>query len=90
LVLKGLEPAGASLRGVRKVAGVVIFAYGNFLIVVIYFVLLALIIFLMVKGVNSLKQKQEAIAAPEAPSALSTTDSLLSEIRDELRRTPRI
>lgn len=45
-------------------------------------ILQAIIIFLMVKDVNSPKRKQEAVVAP---SALSATDSLVSEIRDELK-----
>jgi len=90
LPLKGTVPTGASLEDARKVPGSVIFAYGNFLTVLFYFILLAIIIFMMVKAINSMKRKQAAIAAPGALPALSTTDKLLSEIRDELKNSPRV
>lgn len=60
-----------------------VFAYGSFISVVINFIILAFIVFLMVKGINSLKKKPEE--APPAPSAPTPTESLLMEIRDELR-----
>ena len=62
-----------------------VFAYGNFITVVINFLILAWIIFLMVKGVNTLrmqlerKDKKEAEAAPPAADV-----QLLTEIRDLL------
>jgi large conductance mechanosensitive channel len=46
--------------------------------------LLAFVIFLMVKGMNRLMRKQEE--APAAPPAPSSTDVLLTEIRDELKK----
>ena len=55
--------------------------YGNFLAAVIKFLVIALVIFSMIKSINSLKKKEEA-----APAAPSSTDKLLAEIRDELRR----
>lgn len=85
LVLKGDVPAGASLDDARKAAGAVIFAYGNFITVAINFILLAIIIFLMIKAINSLKRKQDE-AAPVAPAGPSSTDQLLIEIRDELKK----
>ena len=57
-----------------------VFAWGNFLTVVINFIILAFIIFLLVKGMNSLKKKEEAKPA-EAPADVK----LLTEIRDLLR-----
>ncbi len=81
IVLKGNVPPETSLVEAKKVAGSVIFAYGNFLTVLINFLLLALVIFLMIKGVNKLRRKQEA-----APAGPSSTDQLLIEIRDELKK----
>jgi len=81
LVLKGNVPAGTPLVEARKVADAAIFAYGNFLTVLINFLLLAFIIFLMIKGMNNLKRKEEAIPAPP-----SSTDQLLMEIRDQLKK----
>jgi large conductance mechanosensitive channel len=55
---------------------------GIFLGTVVDFVVVAFVVFLMVKAINASKKK-EAAAAPPGPS---TTDQLLMEIRDELRR----
>ena len=61
-----------------------VFAYGNFLTVVVNFLILAWIIFLMVKGVNSLRRKEaEKPAEHEAPPA---DVQLLTEIRDLLSK----
>ncbi|MEO8712621.1 MAG: large conductance mechanosensitive channel protein MscL [Parafilimonas sp.] len=84
LVLKGDVPGHPALADVRKIDGAVIFAYGNFITVLINFLLLAMIIFLMIKGMNNLKRKQEAV--PPAPPSPSSTDQLLVEIRDELKK----
>ncbi|MEO8117516.1 MAG: large conductance mechanosensitive channel protein MscL [Bacteroidota bacterium] len=81
LVLKGDVPGGLPLVEARKVAGAAIFAYGNFITVMINFLLLAFVIFLMIKGMNNLKKKEEAL-----PAAPSSTDQLLMEIRDQLKK----
>ncbi|HEY2190575.1 MAG TPA: large conductance mechanosensitive channel protein MscL [Caldimonas sp.] len=61
-------------------AGVPLFAYGNFLTVLLNFVILAFVIFVMVKQINRLRQATPPPAAP-AEDVL-----LLREIRDSLRR----
>jgi len=81
VVLRGTVPAGTSLAEARKIADTSIFAYGNFVTIAINFLLLALVIFLFVKGINSLKRKEKA-AAPKTPTAEET---LLTEIRDLLK-----
>jgi len=60
-----------------------VFAWGDFVTLSLNFLILALIIFLMVKAINTLKRKQE-----EAPAVadISSTDKLLIEIRDELKK----
>jgi large conductance mechanosensitive channel len=58
-------------------------AYGAFINTVIQFVIIAFVVFLMVKAVNSLRRQQAA--APEAPPAPTPTEALLTEIRDTLR-----
>lgn len=58
-------------------------AYGNFINVVIQFIIVAFCIFLVIKGINALKRKEEA--APAAPPAPSNEEVLLAEIRDLLR-----
>ena len=73
----------ASLEEARKQGAV--FAYGNFLTVVINFLILAWIIFLMVRGVNSLRRRLEKEkAAPAAPPPADV--QLLTEIRDLLAK----
>jgi large conductance mechanosensitive channel len=63
-------------------AGVALFAYGNFITVALNFVILAFIIFMMVKQINRMKS-----AAPPAPPAPTPEDVvLLREIRDALKR----
>ncbi|GHE23501.1 large-conductance mechanosensitive channel protein MscL [Sphingobacterium griseoflavum] len=57
--------------------------YGTFVNVVIQFIIVAFCIFLVIKGLNSLKKKEEA--APAAPAAPSKEEVLLTEIRDILR-----
>jgi large conductance mechanosensitive channel len=56
--------------------------YGKFLAAIIKFVIVAFILFLIIKAMNSLKKK-EPLPAPAGPS---TTDKLLMEIRDELKK----
>ena len=57
--------------------------YGSFLSAVIKFIVFALVIFTMIQAIEKLKRKE--VAAPEAPAAPSSTDLLLTEIRDELK-----
>lgn len=73
-------PAGTAmtLEAVKK-AGVPVFAYGNFITIVINFAILAFIIFLMVKQMNKLKA---AAPAPATPDDIV----LLREIRDSLKK----
>ena len=63
-------------------AGVPLFAYGNFITVAINFIILAFIIFMMVKQINRLKR--DAPAAPPAPPPEDVV--LLREIRDALKK----
>jgi len=84
IVLKGVVPDKTPLEEARKIADTTIFAYGNFLTVTINFILLALVVFLLVKGINALKRKEETKAAT-APPAPSKEQVLLTEIRDLLK-----
>jgi large conductance mechanosensitive channel len=76
-------PAGTAmtLDAVRK-AGVPVFAYGNFITIALNFLILAFVIFLMVKQINRLKRE----APPPAPAAPPEDIVLLREIRDALKR----
>jgi large conductance mechanosensitive channel len=75
----GTEPTLAAVRA----AGVPVFAYGNFLTIAVNFLILAWIIFLMVKAMNRLRR--EEAAAPTAPPAPPEDVVLLREIRDSLK-----
>ncbi|WP_136659843.1 large conductance mechanosensitive channel protein MscL [Nitratireductor sp. XY-223] len=61
-----------------------VLAYGNFVTVALNFLILAWIIFLMVKAVNNMRRKEEA--KPAAPAAPPADVQLLTEIRDLLRK----
>lgn len=87
LVLSGTVADGASLSEARD-AGAAVFAYGSFLMAVINFLIIAWVVFMLVKSVNKVKEaalRAEA-AAPEAPAAPAgpTQEALLAEIRDLL------
>ncbi len=55
--------------------------WGKFLSAILTFIVIALVVFLLIKALNSMKKKQE-----EAPAAPSSTDALLMEIRDSLKK----
>ncbi|WP_133535456.1 large-conductance mechanosensitive channel protein MscL [Tenacibaculum caenipelagi] len=66
-----------------KVTGEVAIMYGEFLTHVIDFIIVAFVMFMVVKAVNTMKKKEEA--APEAPKGPSQ-EELLTEIRDLLKK----
>jgi large conductance mechanosensitive channel len=77
-----------TLAGARAQGAV--FAYGNFITVLINFLILAWIIFLMVKGVNALRTQVEG-SPKEAEAAPPPADvQLLTEIRDLLAKKPAV
>jgi large conductance mechanosensitive channel len=65
-----------------KKAGIPVLAYGSFITIAINFLILAFIIFMMVKQVNRLKKE----APPAAPPATPEDIVLLREIRDSLKK----
>ena len=79
----GDVPAGVAmtLTAVRE-AGVPVFAYGNFLTILINFIILAFIVFVLVKQLNRLKKAPP----PAAPAATPEDIVLLREIRDSLKK----
>ena len=72
---------GAMTNEALSKAGVPLLAYGNFITVAINFVILAFIIFLMVKRINAMKRQ----APPPPPAAPAEDVLLLREIRDSLK-----
>jgi large conductance mechanosensitive channel len=71
-----------------QTAGVAVFGYGSFITVLINFIILAFIIFLMVKFINTLRKADDA--APAEPPPPPEDVLLLREIRDSLQRAPRV
>lgn len=81
VVLSGNVPQGAALDAAQK-SGVVL-AWGNFITILLNFVILAFVIFWMVKAVNRVRSRLDA-----APAATAEEIVLLREIRDQLRARP--
>jgi large conductance mechanosensitive channel len=69
-----------------KKAGVALFGYGKFITALINFLIVAFVIFLMVKAANKAMAPAPAPAAPAEPPGPTPTEALLAEIRDELRK----
>jgi len=89
----GLNPAvrsaqaanpALSLEEARKLGPVL--AWGDFITITINFIILAFIIFLMVKAMNSVKRKEDAAAVPATPPPPPADVQLLTEIRDLLKK----
>ncbi len=81
-----LKPA-LDAAHLTKLADLTIFGtvkYGNFLSAVINFLIVAFVLFMIIKGMNAAKKKEEA--APSAPPAPTATEVLLTEIRDALKK----
>jgi large conductance mechanosensitive channel len=67
-------------------AGANLFAWGNFLTIVINFVLLAFVIFFMVKAINTARAKMDLATPPLPPPSTPEDIELLREIRDSLKK----
>ena len=83
-IVLGAMPAGVgnNLLELKK-AGVPVLAYGNFLTIAVNFIILAFVIFLMVKQVNRLRKTEETMPVENVPAEDIT---LLREIRDSLKQ----
>ncbi len=81
--LKWIVQEGVADAATGQVTGEIAVLYGTFLTAVIDFIIVAFVMFLVVKGVNNMKKKKEA--APEAPKGPSQ-EELLVEIRDLLKK----
>jgi len=85
-IVLGNVPAGTALvLADLKKAGVPVLAYGNFITIAVNFIILAFVIFMMVKQMNRLKREAPA-PAPAAPAPTPEDIMLLREIRDNLKR----
>ena len=78
----------ASLAAAQE-AGAPVFAIGSFIMAVINFLIIAFVVFMLVKQVNRIKdataKKEEAVEAPAAPAGPTELD-ILMEIRDSLKK----
>jgi large conductance mechanosensitive channel len=91
-----MPPIGALLGGVNftdmkltikaatETVPAVTWNYGNFIQVLIDFLIIAFVVFMLIKAINAAKKKEEA--APAAPPAPTKDQELLSEIRDLLKK----
>ena len=78
-----IKPETKDAAGAVVDPGVIV-KWGTFITAVIDFLIVAFVMFLIVKAINSLKKKQEV--APAAAPEPSMTDKLLMEIRDSLKK----
>jgi large conductance mechanosensitive channel len=80
-----LQPAlnAAHLKNIEDLTMMGNVKYGSFLSAIISFIIVALVLFLVIEGITSLKKKE--IATPAAPAAISQEEVLLTEIRDLLK-----
>lgn len=76
-----LAPENPATEAIEEVA----IQYGAFINTLIQFLIVAMVIFLMVKAINKLRREQAAQPDP-APAAPTPTEALLTEIRDELKK----
>lgn len=81
--LLGIITGGHDLTHLHLKVGDAVIKYGFFLQSILTFVLIAFALFLVIKGINSMKKKKEE--APAAPPAPSKEEVLLTEIRDLLK-----
>jgi large conductance mechanosensitive channel len=79
-----LKPENAATEAVEKVA----IQYGAFINTLIQFVIVAAVVFLLVKVVNGIRRADAAEPATEAPAAPTPQEALLTEIRDLLAAAP--
>lgn len=86
LVLKPATAAVTDASGnvVTPEVAEVALNYGNFIQNTVDFIIIAFVIFLLIKGMNSLRKKEEP--APAAPAEDPADIALLKEIRDELKK----
>lgn len=87
-IVLGRSAEKYSSLAAAKAAGAATLNYGIFINTVIDFIIVAFAIFLLVKGVNSLKRREQAQAVPPPPPAPSAEEKLLAEIRDLLKNKP--
>ena len=84
VVKEGATPGPYETVAMAAEAGAVTINWGKFINTIISFIIVALAVFYVIKGINNMRKEQEE--APEAPPEPSNEEKLLTEIRDLLRR----
>ena len=82
--LVGLILGGLDFSSLSITVGDASIAYGNFIQAIVNFLIIAYVLFLMVRGINSLNRKKEA--EPTPPPEPTVEEKLLTEIRDLLKQ----
>lgn len=75
----------AVMEGAEVITPAVTWNYGSFIQAVVDFLIIGTAIFMVIKGMNSMKRKEEEEPAPEAPAEPTKEETLLTEIRDLLK-----
>ena len=84
--LLGILTGSISFADLSVSIGGAVITYGNFIQAALNFIVMAFVVFCLVKGINKLhRKKEEAPAAPPAPPQPSAEEKLLTEIRDLLK-----
>ncbi len=83
----GIFVSQASFADLSFTVGDAVIMYGNFIQAVLNFVIMAFVVFCLVKAVNRIARKKEE-APPPAPPTPSNEEKLLTEIRDLLKNKP--
>ena len=81
----GIFVSEASFADLTVTVGSAVVAYGNFIQAVINFLIMAFVVFCMVKVINRLSRKKEEAPPPPPPPAPTQEEKLLTEIRDLVR-----
>ncbi len=86
LIIGGVDfsKLAITLKETAEGTAAVTISYGKFIQTIIDFIIIAFAIFMVIKGMNSLKKKEEAVPAPPPPP--SKEENLLTEIRDLLKQ----
>ena len=80
--LIGIILGGLDFQSLSVQVGKATLKYGNFIQTIVFFLIIAFVMFLVVKAINAAKKKP----APAAPAGPTTEEKLLTEIRDLLRK----
>lgn len=83
-IVLGQNPNNLQSLAELQKAGINVLSYGNFITIFINFIILAFVVFMMVRLINKMRRKEEA--APAKPAPTPEDIQLLREIRDELKR----